>query len=84
MIRFVDRGGTTPEAFDADATRFPVGRGDIVTFSHRGHRVTGVVVKVNPRSVRVRHPEHDAIFRTLPPERVVHIDYMEATDAAQP
>lgn len=54
-----------------------VGAGDSVTFRHgRGH-LTGVVAKVNRRSIVTHHPAAVLATRTVAPERVVSVTFAQ-------
>lgn len=57
-----------------------VGVGDTVTFRHgRGH-LTGVVTKINRRSIVTRHPNARLVTRTVTPEKVVTVTTTQTTE----
>lgn len=54
-----------------------VGDGDTATFRYRKSTATGVVSKINRRTIVVRHPDHPGVIRTVNADRIVAITFPE-------
>lgn len=58
-----------------------VGVDDTATFRYRRGTATGIVAKINRRTIVVRHPEQRGVIRTVNADRILSITFAEPQEA---